>query len=122
MADGRLVLVVEDDESIRQFLELALRDEGFAVISAANGSLALAMLADARPDVILLDVRMPVMDGAAFAEAYKRTSPSHAPIIVLTAAHELEIQHVQPFADAVLRKPFHIDDLLQMIAAQLGNE
>ena len=65
------VLVVDDDESIRQIVRMCLGDEGYEVFEAANGLDALALLPDCRPDLILLDLRMPVMDGWEFARRYR---------------------------------------------------
>src|SRR5919202_1964848 len=81
------VLVVEDEPAIRMFLVDALQDEGYEVMAAANGAQALELLAAEqwRPDVILLDMLMPAMDGIAFAEAYRQSPEPHAPIVVVTA-------------------------------------
>jgi CheY-like chemotaxis protein len=114
-----LVLVVEDDESIRQFLELALRDEGYEVVSAADGAQALATLNDLTPAVILLDVRMPVMDGVAFVRAYRERPAPHAPVVLVTAARDAEVVPVESLVDAVLQKPFNIEDLLRVIGELL---
>ncbi len=61
------ILIVDDDESIRQIVRLCLTDEGFEVREAANGQAALEALAEFAPDLILLDLRMRVMDGWEFA-------------------------------------------------------
>src|SRR6185436_4929569 len=82
---SRRVLVVDDDESIRQFSEMALRDDGFEVAVAPEGATALLEAAAFKPDVILLDMRMPGVDGWTFAETYRAGPGPHAPILVLTA-------------------------------------
>src|SRR4051794_23983356 len=86
----RRVLVVDDDVSIRGFLAEALRDEGYEVQTAGNGHDALALLREWRPDLILLDLMMPVMDGWAF-RTEQRLIPNMAdvPVIVLSATRDL---------------------------------
>ncbi len=115
-----LVLVIEDDESIRRLLELALRDEGYATATAANASLALDLLPHLHPDLILLDLRMPVMGGAAFLDAYRAMPVRHAPVVLLTAARESETLPLLPLVDAVLPKPFDIDELLRLVAERVS--
>ncbi|HET7034257.1 MAG TPA: response regulator [Thermomicrobiaceae bacterium] len=112
------VLIIDDDEGIRDLVALALGDEGYQVVAAANGAAALDLLrqGQARPGVILLDTRMPVMDGAAFASAYRAEALPHAPIILLTAAADADTLAGELEADAVLQKPFDLDDLLGLIA------
>ena len=109
------VLVVEDDTTIRQFIEMALSDQGYTVLTAEHGQAALEVVARQRPGLILLDMRMPVMDGWAFAEAYRLTAAPHAPIIVLTAARDAELSGADIAADAVLAKPFDLRDLFGLI-------
>jgi two-component system OmpR family response regulator len=69
MSTRRRVLVVDDDASIRDLVDMALSDDGYEVISAAHGAAALVLVGRAKPDVILLDMRMPVMNGRTFAQA-----------------------------------------------------
>src|SRR5215216_5771091 len=80
------VLVVDDEQDIREFIALALSMEGYRVSTAENGAVALECLARESVDLILLDLRMPVMDGWAFARAYRQQPGPHAPILVLSAA------------------------------------
>jgi two-component system, chemotaxis family, chemotaxis protein CheY len=80
------ILVIDDDESIRQIVHLFLSDEGYEVIEAANGQAALDALEDFRPSLILLDLRMPVMDGWEFARRYRLMPGPHAPIVAFVAA------------------------------------
>jgi CheY-like chemotaxis protein len=75
MGDARRVLVVEDSPALRHLLAMALADEGYAVHTAADGARALELLERLAPCLILLDLRMPVMDGPAFARAYRAPAP-----------------------------------------------
>jgi DNA-binding response OmpR family regulator len=108
---------VDDDESIRQFIEMALDDDGFEVAVAAEGASALQAAARFQPDVILLDMRMPGVDGWSFAEAYREAPGPHAPILVLTAARDAEAYAAEIRADAFLAKPFDLAELIRMLHA-----
>lgn len=119
---SRRVLVVDDDESIRQFIEMALRDDGFEVAVAPEGATALLEAAVFKPDVILLDMRMPGVDGWTFAEAYRAGPGPHAPILVLTAARDAEEYAVAIRADAVLAKPFDLAELIRTLNALADRE
>ena len=112
------VLVVDDDESIRQIVRLCLGDEGYDVFEAANGLDALALLPDCRPDLILLDLRMPVMDGWEFARRYRLGPGPHAPIIAFLAALNAEAEAADLEAVGILAKPFDLEDLLAMVRRQ----
>jgi CheY-like chemotaxis protein len=110
------ILVVDDDASIRSFIELALYTEGYQVVTAPNGALALHDVADhGEPDLILLDMRMPVMDGWQFAQAYRQRPAPHAPIIVMTAAQHAREWCAEVNADACLPKPFDLDALIACV-------
>ena len=109
------VLVVDDDEAIRQVVGMALSDEGYEVLTASDGADALLLAGQRTPRVILLDMRMPVMDGWQFARAYRQTPGSHAPIVVVTAAAEAARRAMEIEAEDVLPKPFRIDELLTVI-------
>jgi CheY-like chemotaxis protein len=110
------VLVVEDDEDIRGFVTIVLQDAGYAVTEAGNGAEALQQIEQAAPDVILLDMKMPVMDGWEFAHRYKAISAAPAPTIVMTAARDARIRGSEVNAVEVLSKPFDVDDLLAAVA------
>lgn len=114
------MLVVDDEPEIRSFLSAVLADEGYAVVEATNGREALTFLEqqspDARPAVILLDLFMPVMDGATFLKHYKQRPPPHVPVIALSAsARVLGISEKMPDVAAHLDKPFSLDALLDQI-------
>ncbi len=110
------ILVVEDDESIAEFVEMALVPQGHEVIRAPNGEVALRMLEHAPVELVLLDMRMPVMDGWAFARAYRERGAAAAPIVVMTAAADAARRAEEIGCNAVLPKPFEIVDLYAVIA------
>ena len=100
------VLVVDDDALIRDTLATALGDEGYAVRVAPDGRAALDTMGHWRPDVIVLDLMMPVMDGWEFLEQQSRDDALiHIPVIVVTATHP---RHPLK-AKAVLKKPLQFD-------------
>ena len=113
------VLVVDDDESIRQIVRLCLGDEGYDVFEAANGLDALALLPDCRPDLILLDLRMPVMDGWEFARRYRLGPGPHVPIVAFIAALNAEMEAADLDAASVLAKPFDLEELLAIVRRQI---
>jgi CheY-like chemotaxis protein len=119
LLDGsRLILVVDDDEALRRLLFGALADEGYAVMEASDGAVALARVHEAAPGLILLDMRMPVMDGWEFARRYRALPGPHAPIVCVTAAANgaaVEVRGAQIGAVASLSKPFDLDDLLTLV-------
>jgi len=115
MATSLPVLVVDDDESIREFVSVALADEGYSVVTATNGVTALEAIRRQQPGVILLDMRMPIMDGWEFSRVYHATPAPHAPIIVVTAARDAAGRAAQIEAEGHLAKPFELDDLLEMV-------
>ncbi|MGQ9681312.1 MAG: response regulator [Anaerolineae bacterium] len=110
------VLVVDDDDTIRELVSIALCDEGYEVMSAIHGREALERAAYWAPDLILLDMRMPVMDGWEFTRAYRRGPGPHAPIVVLTAGRDATCAATQLDADAALAKPFELESLLELVS------
>ena len=114
-ADAR-VLVVDDDELIRDTLATALSDEGYSVRVAGDGRAALQTLDEWLPDLILLDLMMPVMDGHAFRDAQRRLNEAaHIPVIVLSAGHNLQARVASLGAAAVFAKPFDLATLLDAV-------
>src|ERR1700745_1411840 len=103
----RQVLGVDDAKPIRDLLVLALGETGYEVVTAEDGAAALERLAVCRPALILLDMRMPVMDGWAFARAYAQRPGPHAPVIVMSAARDAASQAAEIQADGYLAKPFN---------------
>lgn len=117
----RLILVVDDDPGIVGFLQLALADEGYHVRAAGNGREALASVADHRPDLILLDMNMPVMDGWEFTSQLRQCGPElrSIPIVVMTAARDAATRSREIGAQGYLGKPFDLDQLFHTIASLL---
>jgi CheY-like chemotaxis protein len=112
------VLVVDDDDVIRQLITVNLELEGFDVITAVDGQDALDKVKDARPHVVTLDVMMPRIDGWE-AAARLRADPetAHVKVILLSArAQEADIQRGERIGvDAYLTKPFDPDELIDMV-------
>jgi DNA-binding response OmpR family regulator len=110
------VLVVDDDALIRDTLATALGDEGYSVRVATDGRAALDTMGQWRPDVIVLDLMMPVMDGPAFRAAQRSAAETALiPVIVLSAAHEVNSRAATLDPAAVFAKPFDLGDLLYAI-------
>jgi CheY-like chemotaxis protein len=115
------VLIVDDDRDIRETLEEILSYEGYAVATARNGADALEKARALRPELILLDLFMPVMDGAEFRRR-QRADPDigDIPVIVVSAAAGLE-DRVQALGVAEhLEKPLQIDRLFEVVARYCG--
>jgi CheY-like chemotaxis protein len=109
------VLVVEDDPDLRQALRTVLESESYEILVAEHGEDALAQIVDITPDVILLDMRMPRMDGWAFADRYRQMPGPHAPIIVISAAADAARNATEIGAAGYVPKPFEIARLLAAI-------
>ncbi len=116
MLAEKLVLVVEDEADLRHFVEDVLISEGYRVVGASNGLEALDEVKRERPDVILLDMRLPVMDGWQFSRELHEKARQNIPIVVMTALGARDIAR-EIGAKAFLQKPFNIDDLLNIVQA-----
>jgi CheY-like chemotaxis protein len=114
-AHQNAVLVVDDDASILDTVSSILAGEGYDVVSASSGQDALAAVARTRLVLILLDMRMPVMDGWAVARAL-RERDNKVPIVVMTAAESAKRWAEEVGADGYLAKPFGLDELLETVA------
>jgi len=115
-------LVVDDDPGIVGFLELALEDEGYRVRAAVNGREALSRVSEGRPDLILLDMNMPGMNGWEFCSELRERGPdfSSIPIVVMTAARDASLRSREVGAQGFLGKPFDLDQLFRTIAGLLS--
>ncbi|MFQ5954112.1 MAG: response regulator [Kiloniellales bacterium] len=113
--NGQRVLVVEDEKTTRQLLRRMLVGEGWQVSEAENGRVALERLAEARPDLILLDLLMPEMDGFEFLSKLRQTpTMRHVPVVVVTAADLSDEDHrrLNGGVERVLRKAAYSRDQL----------
>jgi len=114
------ILVVEDEFGAADVLMTALEDEGYRVVLAANGRQGLERLAEVRPDLIIADFMMPIMDGAAMARAVRDDPGQRSIPIVMTSAVSEQAMR-QQFSDyqVFLRKPFRVNDLLEIVGRLL---
>jgi CheY-like chemotaxis protein len=108
------ILVVDDDLGIRSALAAFLEDAGYLVEEAANGREALTWLERQHPTLVLLDMRMPVMDGWEFARAL-RARRIAVPLVVMTAARDAQAWAEEIAAEAYVSKPFDYDVLLSTV-------
>lgn len=116
------VLVVEDFEDTRLFLRLALEDEGFIVFEAENGQKAVENADRDKPDVILMDLTMPLMDGFAAAKLIRQNENlKNVPIIAITAHQETDFRSDAKASgfDAYVTKPIDVQWLKELIAGLL---
>jgi CheY-like chemotaxis protein len=110
------ILVVDDDEDNREVLGEVLGEAGYSVVCARDGAEALQLLGQLRPDVILLDLHMPIMDGLEFRAAQRR-DPSLAliPTVVMTAADRFKDRMAELAPAETLRKPVKLAKLLSIV-------
>ena len=113
------VLVIEDDPNIRELLQLYLEKEGYAVTLAADGGQGLETFHAIHPNLVLLDLMMPVMDGWAVCRAIR--GEGNTPVIMLTAKGETDdkVMGLKAGADDYVTKPFEMKELLARIEAVL---
>jgi len=116
---GALILIVDDDASLLKLMKRDLEMEGYRVITAPDGKTGLRLLEDEEPDLLLLDLMMPGMDG--FTVCQRAREFSSVPIIMLTAKGELEsmVRGFETGADDYVVKPFGLDELLARVEAVL---
>jgi len=120
MAETGTILIAEDDRSVRESLERALRFEGYTPITAADGAEALEVLTTQTPDAIVLDVMMPHIDGLTVCRRLRERG-DRVPVLMLTARHEISdrVAGLDAGADDYLVKPFVLDELLARLRALL---
>jgi two-component system response regulator HydG len=115
-ASAPTILVVDDEAGILESLRILLRGEGFTVITAQGGRAGLEQLAATRPDVVLTDIRMPVVDGVQLLTAARQRDPD-CPVILMTAQATLQsaVQAVNEGAWQYVQKPFRNDELVALL-------
>ena len=110
------VLVVDDDDAIRDTVAEVLASEGYLVLTAANGAEALNLVEAQRPDLVLLDMRMPVLDGWGFVAGLNERG-IRLKVLVLTATQDARRWAGEIGADGWIAKPFDLDELLSAVEA-----
>ena len=115
------VLIVEDDEDIRDFMDILLRANGYETMTAANGAIGLEVMGHRRPCVVLLDIQMPVMDGFTFRERQLATPDiATVPVVAVTAIFDpREVR--DRLAIPCLSKPVDFDEVLRQVSTACGS-
>ena len=113
------VLVVDDEETVRKLLQRVLEESGYSVIASSTGYEALERLSTHKIELVLLDIKMPGLDGYSVLEHIRKTS--NVPVIMITAVKESAnvINALNLGADDYVRKPFNKEELLLRIKAKL---
>lgn len=117
MPETPRVLIADDEPTLRSLLKTNLQLEGFETLTASNGEEALRIIRDETPDVVLLDVMMPVMDGWQVLEELSKSHNRHTKVILVTAkaSTESQLQGWELGCDEYLTKPFDLDDMIDRI-------
>jgi DNA-binding response OmpR family regulator len=117
------VLVVDDDPQVRQVIQWALEDEGFAVLTAGDGRAALGVIRDQRPDLLVLDLTLPEMNGDELIRSLGAGGPGLGiPVLLVTADGQAPAKAARVGAYTFLRKPFQLDELLAAVSAGLRRD
>ena len=119
MDEHNCIMVADDDKSILKLLNRLLKEVGYHVITAENGKAALTLLEKYTPDLILLDITMPELDGFQVLRSIRQRF--NIPVIMLTGQHEIRIinQALALGADDYITKPFSSRELLARVKAKL---
>ena len=115
MKGSALILIIDSDPSIREFMTMALADAGYTVEVAADGAQGLAIARSHTLDLIILELRLPVLSGIEFIKAYFALPGPHAPVIALSTSPREEAQALELGASDFWLKPFDLDALLDYL-------
>ena len=119
---SRRVLIVDDEFGLAEVVAEMLSERGFATSLAINGQIALELIREEVPDLLLLDCMMPILDGAGVVRALRSDRRTASlPIILMTALPHVVPADVQAATCALLRKPFSPADLFAAVARCLGD-
>ena len=118
---AHFILLAEDEPSVRELLSRFLIAEGYQVATAPNGAAALAIAEQNPPDLIILNIYLPVLDGPRFVQAYRHRPGPHAPILVITGiGYDAERAAALGVA-GYLEKPFRLTELRAKITELIGH-
>ena len=115
-----VILVVEDEPAVLDIVSRVLARTGYEVFTAADGLTALELAAQDQPDLILLDIYLPVMDGRRFVQVYRERPGPHAPILIMTGAGYARERAVALGVAGYLDKPFDLNELIDKVAETIG--
>jgi len=117
------VLVVDDEFGVVEVLVAALEDEGYRVVSAANGRHGLEQVGEHHPDIVLVDYMMPLMSGVAMVQKMRADPSMQAlPVIFMSAVSESVLRESITAYSAFLRKPFRAATLVDLVKTTLGSD
>jgi CheY-like chemotaxis protein len=116
---SKTVLVVDDEPVLRTIVREILHEEGYAVIEAPDGRVMLEIMARQRPDLVLMDVMMPGVDGR---EAYRqlRSRPEHSDIPVVMMSAAVPAHRLDPSIAGFMAKPFDLTQLVELVVRLIG--
>ncbi len=117
--DNKLVLIIEDDKSIQNFLQISLKTNGYAYCTALNGLTGISLFLSNNPDIILLDLGLPDIDGMEVLRQVRQTSQIPVVIISARGQEKEKVQALDVGADDYITKPFNIGELLARIRVAL---
>src|SRR5437588_1818241 len=123
LEDKKLILVADDDQSIRSLLQSFLESEGFRTVEAKAGREVIQLVTKVRPDVVIMDVRMPGMSGLDVLDQMKKMHIDDVPVLTMTAygTSNIAIEAIQRGAYDYVTKPFELDDLLITVKRTLDH-
>lgn len=117
------ILIVEDQEDVAQLIDVVLKNEGYTVAIARDGAQGLMLARDWKPDLILMDIMLPGVDGGKLiSRLRKEPETRNLPIVAMSASRTLRDRTPELEADALLAKPFDVDALLVQVQFLLSRE
>lgn len=118
-SNQRLIMIVDDDQALGEMLSIVLESEGFKTVTCLDGWRAVEMFPTLQPDLMLLDVMLPGLDGVQVAQRIRQNS--NTPIIMLTAKSDTTdvVKGLEAGADDYVSKPFEVVELMARIRARL---
>lgn len=116
----KTILIVDDDHALVQILEEFFSAEGYQTLGAGHGAAAIAILESTRPDLIVTDLVMPILDGFELCRAVLANPVTQTIPLVLITGFDSSLQSVDFPHSSIVRKPFDLDELLNVVVALIG--